>query len=130
MADRHAVAVRSAVRNRPALLMVVATVNIELTGANMDNFELEPNYTSNEVPGKCLKCLAEKELNNCLFSLLDQKTSDRELQQRYKALLALLQSPDLERLRSEAERLLSEGKQVKVKVDYYEGKIKCDLITE
>jgi hypothetical protein len=130
MAARHAVAVRSAVRNRPALLMAVATVNIELTGANMDNFELEPNYTSNEVPGKCLKCLAEKELNNCLFSLLDQKMSDLELQQRYEALLALLQSPDLERLRSEAERLLSEGKQVKVKVNYYLGKIKCDLITE
>ena len=117
-------------RNRPALLTVGATANTELIDANMDNFELEPNYTSNEVPGKCLKCLVEKELNNCLFSLLDQKTNDRELQQRYEALLALLQSPDFEWLRSEAERLLSEGKQVKVKVNYYEGKIKCDLIAE
>jgi len=130
MAARPVVVVRSAVRNRPALLTVGATANTELIDANMDNFELEPNYTSNEVPGKCLKCLVEKELNNCLFSLLDQKTNDRELQQRYEALLALLQSPDFEWLRSEAERLLSEGKQVKVKVNYYEGKIKCDLIAE
>ncbi len=96
----------------------------------MDNFDLEPSYTSNEVPGRCLKCLAEKELNNCLFSLLGQQTSDKDLQQRYQALVSLLQSPDFERLRSQAERLLSEGKQVKVKVDYCEGVIKCDLIAE
>jgi len=95
----------------------------------MDNFALEPAYTSNEVPGRCLKCLAEKELDSCLFALLGQHTSDKDLQQRYEALLALLQSPDFERLRSEAERLLSEGKQVKVKVDYQQGKITCDLIT-
>lgn len=96
----------------------------------MDDFALEPNYTSNEVPGRCLKCLAEKELNNCLFSLLGQQTSDKELQQRYEALTALLQSPDFERLRSEAERLLSDGKQVKVKVEYQEGRIQCELVAE
>ena len=96
----------------------------------MDNFDLEPNYTCDEVPGRCLKCLAEKELNNCLFSLLSEQTSDAELQQRYEALLALLQSPDFENLRSQAERLLSEGKQVKVKVDYDQGKIQCKLLVE
>jgi len=96
----------------------------------MDNFDLEPNYSSNEVPGKCLKCLAEKELNNCLFGLLSEQSSDAELQQRYEALLALLESPDFERLRSEAERLLSNGKQVKVKVDYDKGNLRCELIAE
>jgi len=96
----------------------------------MDNFNLEPKYTSNEVSGKCLKCLAEKELNTCLFGLLSDQTSDADLQQRYQALLALLESPDFERLRSQAERLLSEGKQVKVKVDYHEGIIQCKLIAE
>lgn len=96
----------------------------------MDNFDLEPQYTANEVPGKCLKCLAEKELNNCLFGLLSEQSSDAELQQRYEALLALLQSPEFERLRSEAERLLSEGKRVKVKVDYNKGNLQCELIIE
>ena len=96
----------------------------------MDNFDLEPNYTCNEVPGRCLKCLAEKELNNCLFSLLDEQTNDSELHQRYEALLALLQSEDFEKLRDETERLLSEGKQVKVKVEYREGSIQCKLIAE
>jgi len=94
----------------------------------MENISLEPNYTYNEVPGMCLKCLAEKELNNCLFALLSEQSNDEELQQHYEALLALLESPDFERLRSEAERLLSEGKQVKVKVDYDAGNLQCNLI--
>jgi len=96
----------------------------------MDHFDLEPKYTSNEVPGKCLKCLAEKELNSCLFGLLNEQTNDVELQQRYEALLALLQSPDFESLRSEAERMLSDGKQVKVNVALENGKIKSTLIVE
>ena len=69
MAARPAVGVRSAVRNHPAQRMVDATVKTGLTDSRMDNFELEPIYTSNEIRGKCLKCLAEMELNNCLFSL-------------------------------------------------------------
>ena len=96
----------------------------------MERIDLEPNYTSNEVPGRCLKCLAEKELDNCLFKLLSEHSNDDELQQRYEALLALLDSPDFETLRSEAERLLSIGKQVKIKVDYIEGDLHCELITE
>ncbi len=96
----------------------------------MDNFDLEPKYSSNEVPGKCLKCLAEKELNSCLFGLLGEQTSDAELQERYSALLALLQSPNFENLRSQAERLLSEGKQVKVKVNFNKDGLQCELISE
>ncbi|MBN1376400.1 MAG: hypothetical protein JXA01_09625 [Dehalococcoidia bacterium] len=94
----------------------------------MDNFDLEPKYSSNEVPGKCLKCLAEKHLDNCLFALLGEQTNDIELQQHYQALLALLESPDFESLRSRSEKLLSEGKQVKVKVDYDNGELHCDLV--
>lgn len=95
----------------------------------MDKLDLEPKYSSNEVPGKCLKCLAEKELNICLFGLLSDRTHDVELQQRYEALLALLQSPDFESLRSKAERLLSEGKQVRVQVSFDGGKLVSKLVT-
>lgn len=94
----------------------------------MDNFDLEPKYSSNEVPGKCLKCLAEKELNDCLFGLLSEQTDDAELQQRYEALVALLESPDFEKLRSQAEQLLSDGKQVKIKVTYDQGNLHSELI--
>ena len=94
----------------------------------MNDFDLEPKYSSNEVPGMCLKCLAEKELNNCLFKLLSEQTSDADLQQHYQSLLALLESPDFERLRGQAERLLSEGKEVKIKVVYDRGNLSCKLI--
>jgi hypothetical protein len=103
---------------------------IDMKVVNMDNFNLEPKYTSNEVPGRCLKCLAEKELNNCLFGLLGEKTTDEELHQRYEALLALLESPDFEKLRSRAEKILSDGKQVKIRVNYDNGNLKCELISE
>ena len=53
----------------------------------METINLEPNYTTKEIPGKCLKCLAEKELNNCLFELLGKDVNDIALQQRYEALL-------------------------------------------
>jgi len=103
----------------------------QVTVTEMEQIDLEPSYTSNEVPGKCLKCLAEKELNNCLFALLSEQSSDEELQQRYEALLSLLQSPDFEMLRSKVERLLSEGKQVRVKVDHDDaGNLQYKLIID
>lgn len=102
----------------------------DLAVTDMDNFDLEPKYTTNEVPGRCLKCLAEKNLNNCLFALLSEKTDDVELQQQYQALLTLLESPDFESLRSQTEKLLSEGKQAKVKVYYHDGQLHCELVTD
>ncbi len=95
----------------------------------MDKLDLEPKYSSNEVPGKCLKCLAEKELNICLVGLLSDRTHDVELQQRYEALLALLQSPDFESLRSKAEKMLSEGRQVMVQISFVNGKLTSKLVT-
>jgi len=36
----------------------------------MDSFDIEPKYSTSQIPGKCIKCLAEEELNNCLLKLL------------------------------------------------------------
>jgi hypothetical protein len=36
----------------------------------MDSFNLEPTYTTGEIPGKCIRCLAEEELNTCLRAIL------------------------------------------------------------
>ena len=44
----------------------------------MDSFELEPGYSTKEIPGKCLKCLAEHELNNCLMLLLREEGEDED----------------------------------------------------
>lgn len=38
----------------------------------MNEIELKPGYSTVEIPGKCLKCLAEQEYGNCLKGLLKE----------------------------------------------------------
>ncbi len=88
----------------------------------MDSFNLEPRYSTKEIPGKCLKCLAEHELNNCLMLLLREEGEDEEVQHKFEALVAFLQSPESKHLRDESERYLAEGKKVSVKISISNGK--------
>ena len=96
----------------------------------MESFELEPKYSTREIPGRCLKCLAEKELNNCLMLLLREEGEEEEVQQRFEALVSFLQSPESKRLRDESEKYLAEGKKVKVRIDFESGKPKYWLIID
>ena len=95
----------------------------------MEPFELEPRYSTNEVPGKCIKCLGEQELNNCLMQMLREDGVNEEVQHKYEALVTFLQSPESKQLRVESERYLAEGKRVSVIIrskngkPYYELKI-------
>ena len=91
----------------------------------MEPINLEPRYSSKDIPGKCIKCLAEKELNDCLMALL--RGEGKELQQRFEALVSFLKSPESQRLRDESERYLSEGKQVSVRIYFVDGKPKYEL---
>ena len=93
----------------------------------MDSFELEPGYSTKEIPGKCLKCLAEHELNNCLMLLLREEGEDEDIKQRFEALVSFLQSPGAKWLRDESERLLSEGKRVALKINFKSGKPEYEL---
>ena len=95
----------------------------------MESFDLEPRYSTTEIPGKCIKCLAEQELNNCLRILLIGEEEDIDIKQRYQMLESFLRSPDAQRLCDEAERLLSEDKQVilKIQSDKDTGKQKYEL---
>jgi hypothetical protein len=79
--------------------------------------ELEPRYSTNEIAGKCLKCLGEAELNFCLRELLRGECEDEAMKRRYELLVGFLTSPDFDPLRRESERLLSEGKRVAVRVE-------------
>lgn len=88
----------------------------------MDTFELEPRYSTSQIPGKCIKCLAEEELNNCLMQLLRGEEENEETQQRFEALLIFLKSPESKQLRDESERYLADGKQVSVKVSFDNGR--------
>jgi hypothetical protein len=93
----------------------------------MESFNLEPRYSTSEIPGKCIKCLAEQELNNCLLELLKSEEDDQNLQQRYKMLLAFLRSPESQKLRDESEQYLVEGKKVTLCFSFAGGKPKYEL---
>lgn len=93
----------------------------------MEPIDLNPNYSTREVPGKCLKCLAEQKLNNCLFELLRAEGEDEELVQRFEMLVSFLKSPESRQLRDESEKYLADGKKVTVRVSFEDGKPKYEL---
>jgi hypothetical protein len=96
----------------------------------MDSFNLEPTYTTGEIPGKCIRCLAEEELNTCLRAILRGDSDDEEMVKRYEALVAFLQSEDSLKLRRDSENLLSEGKKVYLIVSVENGEYKYTLEVE
>ncbi|MBA7558711.1 hypothetical protein ES708_00318 [subsurface metagenome] len=93
----------------------------------MDSFNLEPRYSTSQIPGKCIKCLAEQELNNCLRELLRGEEDDQQLQQRFEMLVAFLKSPESQKLRDESEKYLAEGKKVTLRLSFADGKPKYEL---
>jgi len=97
----------------------------------MEPIKLDPKYSTKEVPGKCIKCLAEQELNNCLLALLRQgEVGNQELEDRFEALVSFLKSSESKRLRDESEKYLAEGKQVTVDIRFDAGKPVYELKVE
>ena len=98
----------------------------------MDSFELEPRYSTNQIPGKCLKCLGEQELNNCLIELLRNEQTDEDMKKKFEMLVTFLKSDESKKLRDESETLLSEGKHVTltIKSDEKTGNISYELNTD
>lgn len=92
----------------------------------MPSYDLEPRYTSNEVPGKCIKCLAEQELDICLRKLLQGEDS-REVWHKLQTLVTFLKSPEAQKLRDKAETYLAEGKDVKLSIIFVNGKPRYEL---
>jgi hypothetical protein len=98
----------------------------------MGSLELEPKYSTSQIPGKCLKCLGEHELNNCMMELFRNEQDDEEIKQKFEMLVTFLQSPESKKLRDESEKLLSEGKHVTLKVnsDSTTGKLTYELTAD
>ena len=88
----------------------------------MDTIELKPGYSTVEIPGKCIKCLAEQEYGQCLKDLLKDEKEKKELEERFEAITSLLKSPELAKLRDEAERYLADGKEVNLTIRLENGK--------
>ena len=96
----------------------------------MEPINLNPRYSNKDIPGKCIKCLSEQELNSCLRELLTEEKDDGELQQRFEMLVSFLKSPESKKLRDESEKLLAEGKQVTLKIHFEDGKPRYELKVE
>ena len=92
----------------------------------VEPINLAPRYSTREIPGKCIKCLAEHELDKCLMELL-RGEGDKETGQKYEMLVSFLKSPESQKLRNEAERFLAEGKHVRLKICSQEGETKYEL---
>ena len=85
----------------------------------MKSIHLNPRYSSNTTPSRCIKCLAEQELNNCLRTLLiEDDDNDAEVQRKFEMLLDFLKSPELQKLVDESEKFLSDGKKVTLKIQF------------
>ena len=93
----------------------------------MEPIDINPRYSTRDIPGKCIKCLAEKELNDCLMELLKEEGENKNLERRFEALVTFLKSSESKKLRDESEKFLSEGKQVKVRIYFEEGRPKYEL---
>ena len=93
----------------------------------MNSFEIEPKHSTSQIPGKCIKCLAEQELNNCLLKLLKGGDNEQELQQRYEMLLTFLKSPESQKLRDESEKYLAEGRRVMLTLVCGDGEARYEL---
>jgi hypothetical protein len=94
----------------------------------MESFDLEPRYSTSEISGRCLKCLSEHELNNCLMQLLREDSINEDVRRKYEALLDFLKSSESERFRAESEKYLAEGKEVAVRITVTGGQPKYELI--
>ena len=93
----------------------------------MKKIELEPKYSTVEIPGKCLKCLAEQQYGDCLRDLLKGEEGEKELEEKFEAMVTLLKSQELTKLRDETERYLADGKNVKLVIHMEEGKNKYEI---
>jgi len=94
---------------------------------NMEPIDLNPQHSTSNVPGKCIKCLAEQELDKCLLELMKAGSDDKALAQRFEMLVSFLKSPESQKLRDESERYLAEGKQVTVRISFEDGNPKYEL---
>ena len=93
----------------------------------MEPIDLNPRFSTKDIPGKCIKCLAEQELDSCLRELLRGEENDEKIQQRFETLVAFLKSPESQRLRDESEKYLAEGKQVTLRIYLEAGKPRYEL---
>jgi hypothetical protein len=86
--------------------------------------ELKPNLSH------CIETLSKKEYERTLNLLLKKGSLDEELGERLEVLRLFLESTDFGYLRSQYERYLIEGKEVKFLIYPEEGKVSYKMVVE
>lgn len=94
---------------------------------NPEPIDLTPRYSTNEVPGRCIKCLAEEKLFSCMRELLREEKEPGGLKQKYQILCTFLESADLQKLCDETESYLAEGKDVSIAINLENGELKYEI---
>ena len=76
----------------------------------------------------CIETTATEEFWNSVNQYMEGGQGDKKLEDRIKLLKAFLESMDFKKLRSQSERYLTEGKQVKFAIFWKEGKLSYEMV--
>jgi len=88
----------------------------------MDGVELFPSLSH------CIETTAREEFWNSVNQYMENGQEDKKLEEKIELLKAFLESMDFKKLRSQSERHLAEGKQVKFVISWKEGKPSYEMM--
>ncbi len=88
----------------------------------MDVIELSPSLAH------CIETRAREEFWNSVNQYMESGQEDKKLEERIELLKAFLESTDFKQLRSQSERYLVEGRQVKFVISWKEDKPSYEMV--
>jgi len=88
----------------------------------MDGIELFPSLSH------CIETAAREEFWNSVSQYMESGQGDKKLEEKIELLKTFLESMDFKKLRSQGERHLVEGKQVKFVISWKEGKPSYEMV--
>jgi hypothetical protein len=88
----------------------------------MDDIELIPSLSH------CIETTAREEFWNSVNQYMKGEQKDKKLEERIELLKSFLESVDFKKLRSQSERYIVEGKQVKFVISWKEGKPNYEMV--
>jgi N-glycosylase/DNA lyase len=88
----------------------------------MESIELFPSLSY------CIETAAGEEFWNSVNQYMESGQKDKKLEERIEFLKAFLESADFKKLRSQSERYLIQGKQVRFVICWEKGKLCYEMI--
>jgi hypothetical protein len=88
----------------------------------VDGIELFPSLSH------CIETTAREAFWNLANQYMEGRQEDRKLEEKIELLKAFLESMDFKKLRSQSERYLIEGKEVRFVISWKEGKPSYEMV--